>query len=285
VHGDEFRAARRRELEHRAAGEAAHVVDEIRAERERAACVLGVIRVDAEARPEPAAAIRVDRAAERFFEPGPFLVCGERRGAGARGFCAEIDELRAGGMETRDALLDAFRRRQLAAVAEGIGREVHDAHPERQMPATLACDIEHGACAEAGHRQQGRERGERRQHERALRDARVRDAQALGRHRLATPEQDVEIDRPGCPAAAVHATELALDCLQAVEHVVRRGAGRALGDDIEERLVPFGGRVVGQHGRRFHDGRYPVHAYAESRQSFERARKLRSPVSQVRPEP
>ena len=76
--------------------------------------------------------------------------------------------------------------------------------------------LEHRSVAASRNGQVRLERGQRRQHERALDDSRMRYPQPLRCDLLPTVEQEVEIDRPRRPAAAVLAAELALDLLQAV---------------------------------------------------------------------
>ena len=77
--------------------------------------------------------------------------------------------------------------------------------------------LEHGSRAAPRDGEIRLERGERRQHECALGDSGVRHLQPLGRDRLAAIEQQVEVDRPRCPAAAVLAAERALDLLVPVQ--------------------------------------------------------------------
>jgi hypothetical protein len=88
--------------------------------------------------------------------------------------------------------------------------------------------LEHRAHARTRDREVGLERSERCQHERPFDDSGMRHAQPLGRDRLAAVEQQVEIDGPRRPAAAVRATELALDGLEGVEQIGGR-RGRAAG--------------------------------------------------------
>ena len=145
--------------------------------------------------------------------------------------------------------------------------------------------LEHASRAAARNGEVRLERGERRQHERALDDAGVRHLQPLGRDRLPAIEQQVEIDRPRRPPAAVLAAERAFDLLQAVQDRGRRGPRAAMSDEIEKRLIPIGRCVVGQHRRRLDDGRHAHEIDAMHRELTQGPGEVIAAIAEVRAEP
>ena len=80
---------------------------------------------------------------ERLLEPSPFLVRGHGRGARTRRLCADVDELCAGVDELHDSRFDGGVVGELAAVRERVGRQVDDAHPERQVMTACARVLVH----------------------------------------------------------------------------------------------------------------------------------------------
>jgi hypothetical protein len=113
----------------------------------------------------------------------------------------------------------------------------------------------------------------------------VRHTQAVRRQCLAAVEQQVDVDRARRPTAAVDATELALDGFEPVEDVRRRRLRVAMGDEVQEWLIPVGGRIVGQHRRRFDDGRNADELHAARGEPLESSREMGATVAHVRAEP
>jgi len=138
--------------------------------------------------------------------------------------------------------------------------------PGEQLRHGLLCvgQPEHGGDLREGH-----------EHERALGEALVRNAQPRGIHYLVPISEDVHVDRAGGIAERGLATQAALDALEEPEEVPRREVGLALHGGVQEAgLVQIAGRLRLVQGG---DG-----AYAHLRaQVLERFGDVGLPVAQI----
>ena len=227
----------------------------------RAVC--GVIRVDAEARAQHVAAVAFDELRERGLESRPLLI--GRRAASRPGASTPL----RGRRSAAPALASSATRRSTAAKSASsppsenesgvrFTMPIHSGRclaPARASSSTVREPrpgiVSRGASAASGVSTNARSVsagcGTRKRSVAIVSSPYSRMSRSIGRG----------AQRPRSVAA-----ELALDLLEAgrASRRVRRRCGS--GDDVQERLIPVGRRVVGQQGRRLDDRRHAHEIHA-----------------------